>query len=78
MARTSPEHRLYKIARDRAVTRLGGPAASRVVGDQIFRAFVAQEILTVIATQDEGTDAEAVRLLATSLYDALTDEFQMA
>lgn len=63
---------LYGIAKDRAKNRFKGFIA--YVSPTIYRALVADEILFLLAAQDESISAETVRELLNGLFEKLCDD----
>lgn len=70
----SDASRLLYIAIDRAIDAWGGPAWQRI-GIYVRRAAIAEQLLVVIASQDDSMTGEKFRELFETLYAEFNNLF---
>lgn len=74
--KTRSYDKLYKNAKDRAITAAGGAHAfQKMLTPTLRKAMVAEEILFTVYAQDEDhVSGETVREMVAELRDRLTDD----
>lgn len=64
--------RLYKLARTSVDYSWGSP--QQVLGPVLYRALIGEELLRLVARQDETISADAVRAMAGGFWERLRDD----
>ncbi len=73
----SNARRLYDLAIKSAKNAAGGEAAFWIIGSTFRTALVSQEILTILALQNEAVSADRVRSLLHELRDLLDEDEEL-